>query len=50
MNLEVCQKMEFEKSQIQLDIPFPSIEGIKSMSGDSWRILALSPPLVSVFM
>ena len=47
MKLEVCQRMEFEGSQIQLDIPFPSTEGIKSTSDDSWRILSLSPPLVS---
>ena len=50
MNLEVCQRVEFEESQIQLDIPFPSTEGVKSTSDDSWRILSLSPPLVSVYM
>ena len=47
MKLEVFQRVEFEESQIQLDIPFPSAEGIKSTSDDSWRILSLSPPLVS---
>ena len=48
MILEVDQRVEFEETQISLDIPFPSTEGIKTTSNDSWRILSLSPPMVNV--
>ena len=46
MLLQVDQIVEFEESQIQLDIPFPSTEGLKATFNDDWRILSLSPPLV----
>ena len=41
------QRIVFEESQIKLDIPFPSSVGI-STENKEWRILSVTPPLVSM--
>ena len=43
--LDSHQMIIFEENKIELDIPFPSLVGIATKS--KWRILTLSPPVVS---
>ena len=44
--LDSDQKIVFEENQIKLDVPFPSSIGIATEN--KWRILTLSPPVVSM--
>jgi hypothetical protein len=44
--LDNHQKIVFEENQIKLDVPFPSSDGI--ITKNEWRILTLSPPMVSI--
>ena len=45
MKLESDQRIEFEESAIELDIPFPSTEGVTTPD-QAWKILSLTPPVV----
>ena len=45
MVLELDQKVEFQDSQIELDIPYP--EGVKT-ENKVWRIIPLTPPVVRI--
>lgn len=40
------QRIIFKENQIKLDVPFPSSVGIPTKNG--WRILTLTPPMVSI--
>ena len=44
--LDSHQRIVFKEDQIELDVPFPSSLGIATEN--EWRILTLSPPVVSI--
>ena len=46
--LDNHQRIVFEENKIKLDVPYPSSVGI--ITENEWRILALSPPVVSMIL